>query len=184
MRVNARDGDDTLVGGVNGDLLQGGSGSDFIDAGEGDDSLKAGTGADTLLGGLGNDVFFAGRNTRVIDGGKGRDRFQLLAHATGLRRVAMDAGNDVVRNRGVMVVDDAIDLGDGDDLLETNLYLQADALIGGEGDDRLRLTNKVAIDRSRRRPRMSIPATGSLALKRLSRSMASGCWKGITPRAI
>ena len=148
MGVNARGGNDTVVGGVNGDLLLGGKGNDFIDAGDGDDSLKAGSGSDTLLGGSGNDVFFAGRNTRVIDGGEGGDRFQLLAHATGLTRLDMGDGKDVVKNRGVMVVDDAIDLGDGDDLLETNLYLQADALIGGEGDDRLRLTNKVAIDRS------------------------------------
>ena len=148
MGVNARGGDDTVVGGVNGDLLLGGKGSDFIDAGDGDDSLKAGTGADTLLGGSGNDVFFAGRNTRVIDGGNGQDHFELVARATGLTRLDMGEGKDVVKNRGVMVVDGAIDLGGGDDLLETNLYLQADSLIGGEGDDRLRLTNQVAIDRS------------------------------------
>ena len=151
MGVNARGGDDTVIGGVNGDLLLGGSGSDFIDAGDGDDSLKAGAGFDTLLGGLGNDVFFAGRDTKVIDGADGRDRFELVSRATGLTRVAMGAGNDVVRNRGVMVVDDAIDLGAGDDLLETNLYLQADALIGGEGNDLLRLTAEMAIDRSQRK---------------------------------
>lgn len=145
MGVNAPGGDDTVIGGVNGDLLLGGNGSDFIDAGDGDDSLKAGAGFDPLLGGSGNDVFFAGRNTKVSDGADGRDRFELVSLATGLTRLAMGAGSDVVWNRGVMVVDDAIDLGAGDDLLETNLYLQAGALIGGPGDDVFVLRSDTAV---------------------------------------
>lgn len=75
--MNAKDGRDTLDGGLKNDklfgeagsdLLLGGSGNDYLDGGSGDDILNGGSGNDTLVGGGNKDtfVFQTGFGTDII----------------------------------------------------------------------------------------------------------------------
>lgn len=51
------DGNDTLSGEAGDDSIAGGAGDDFIDGGDGNDNLNGGTGNDVLIGGDGTDTF-------------------------------------------------------------------------------------------------------------------------------
>ena len=77
MAVNALDGDDTVVGGVNGDVLFGGAGHDFINAGDGDDSVLGGHGDDTLKAYSGDDTLNGGAGDDLLKAGGGPDVYVL-----------------------------------------------------------------------------------------------------------
>jgi|GEM_PF-1952018 len=147
FRVDLRGqrGDDTLLGGSDGDRLSGGIGDDTIDGGAGNDRLFGGSGADTLRGGDGNDFLFVDSDDTLIEGGAGYDRVYAtgasgaliidLASA-GVEFVSGSSGNDALdaigSTAGVKLFgrdgNDALGSGDGDDFL-----------FGGNGNDTLEL---------------------------------------------
>ncbi len=78
------DGDDTCLGGGQGnklfgdagnDLLQSGVGNDILDGGAGDDSISAGAGIDKIFGGAGIDQIIAASPDDTVDSGPGDDRW-------------------------------------------------------------------------------------------------------------
>lgn len=73
--LNGGSGNDSLVGGGEGDLLRGGPGNDSIEGAGGDDRIRGGRGKDVLRGGGGNDTIYALDSQRENIGcGPGRDR--------------------------------------------------------------------------------------------------------------
>lgn len=96
--IDARGGDDVVLGGAGGDDLRGGSGDDRIRGGGGDDTINGGPGANDLHGARGNDLIYSFGGADVLDGGAGRDTF--LVYARGLARVAGGAGDDEVEVGG------------------------------------------------------------------------------------
>ena len=142
------DGDDSLVGGGGDDRLYGAAGNDTLDGGDGRDSLRAGTGADSLSGGDGNDLLLPGDSTDEADtvlGGDGGDVLHYRESAADLTLVRGEnnvgddvevalggSGNDAIR--GFL----RINGGGGDDTLVGHAD-DPSALLGGDGDDELRL---------------------------------------------
>jgi hypothetical protein len=72
-QIYGLDGDDHLVGGVNGAAFFGGNGQDLIEGGPGDDVIDGGDGNDNILAGDGNDTVNAGAGDDFMDGGPGTD---------------------------------------------------------------------------------------------------------------
>jgi Ca2+-binding RTX toxin-like protein len=66
-------GNDTLIGGIAGDILDGGLGDDKIYGGGGNDILRGGGGNDYLDGGIGDDLLLGGDGADQLLGGAGRD---------------------------------------------------------------------------------------------------------------
>ena len=142
------DGDDSLDGGDGDDRLYGASGNDTLVGGDGRDSLRAGAGADSLSGGDGNDTLLPGDSTDEADtvtGGDGGDVLHYrestadLTIVRGENGVGDDVevalggtGNDSIR--GFLRTDG----GGGDDTLVGDADGPS-ALLGGDGDDDLRL---------------------------------------------
>jgi Ca2+-binding RTX toxin-like protein len=159
VSITGGDGDDTLIGSVDGDRLDGAGGNDTLDGGAGNDILSGGDGSDVIFGGDGNDTItdevYGG--TSVIDGGDGDDNIQVYADTNFVYQMDPDtgdytytrtdsdvtilggAGNDTITGDiygGTAV----IDAGDGDDFI--SLYGRFDATItGGAGQDRIELTS-------------------------------------------
>ncbi len=107
--INAKDGNDCVIGGV---------GHDDIHGGAGDDVIFGETGYDILRGGAGDDVISGGMGVDLIVGGGGNDVL---------------SGNDypdVIHGRSG---DDLISGGDGDDVLFGGVG--SDTLSCGEGID-------------------------------------------------
>ena len=75
-RVQARGGDDTLIGGDGRDNLEGGEGNDIISAADGDDYIDGGSGNDTINAGVGNfDYIDLSSGTDTVNGDAGFDMF-------------------------------------------------------------------------------------------------------------
>lgn len=133
VQIDARGGDDTIIGGRGGDTIQGGTGDDQIDSGYGHDSLDGGAGDDTLSGGLGDDTLIGGDGADSIDGGDENDS---LEGGAGADTIFGGAGNDSIEgndgNSG-SDGDDVIDGGDGNDTISGDVG--NDTLRGGTGDD-------------------------------------------------
>lgn len=108
-------GDDTYLGGSEGDFVRTYDGDDSLTGGVGDDTLLGEGGADTIDGGDGNDIIWGGSNVGlekdILNGG---------------------AGDDTVYGNGGY---DSIEGGTGNDLLYG--YANADNIYGGEGNDSL-----------------------------------------------
>jgi Ca2+-binding RTX toxin-like protein len=102
---------DTLYGYAGGDRLFGGDGVDELWGDEGDDVLRGGAGFDTLIGGEGHDL---------IDGGEEFDTVRFL-DAADITATLDASGSGIVRIGGVA----------------TDKLLNVEALIGGDGNDRL-----------------------------------------------
>lgn len=151
------DGDDTLIGSLNGaDSLFGGSGNDFMNAGSGTggDVLDGGDGRDTLIGGDGLDSLTGGAGDDVINGGGGRDTVSFQTATTSVTvnlaagwansaqtgldvLIAIEAavggsGNDTILGGGP---DGQLSGLDGDDYLATGSG--GSQLFGGNGNDTL-----------------------------------------------
>lgn len=147
QRIDAGDGNDSvmggngydeLVGGNGADTLSGGAGGDTLSGGEGADSIEGGTGADYLSGGLGSDHIDAGSGDDLVQGGddsdsiwggsgddilNGNDGDDEIHGGSGRDEVYGGTGNDWI---------------DGDDAPDA-LYGQAgnDTMFGGDGSDQL-----------------------------------------------
>lgn len=95
--ISGGDGDDDLQGGSGRDRLNAGLGDDRLSGGADDDVLIGGPGADTLFGEDGNDTLIAGPTvkgiaiaTNRLDGGAGKDLFQVESSKDLLDRVEME----------------------------------------------------------------------------------------------
>lgn len=102
ISIDARDGDDTVTGGIGNDTLIGGSGADTLVGAGGNDSLTGGTGNDTLTGGAGADT---------LTGGDGNDVFSLSGNDTETDVITdFGVGNTGAVDDGDASNNDAIDL--------------------------------------------------------------------------
>lgn len=110
--IRGRDGNDTLDGGLQGDVLRGEAGNDRllggdteanrIEGGDGDDSIDGGAAGDHILGGAGNDSVAAGGGNDWVFGEAGRDSISggdghdVLVGGADEDTVRGDAGNDTL----------------------------------------------------------------------------------------
>ncbi|MFB2894541.1 beta strand repeat-containing protein [Aerosakkonemataceae cyanobacterium BLCC-F50] len=128
VRINGLDGNDTLIGGSQGDLINGGKGNDSIDGGDGADSINDFDGGnDTINSGAGNDEVQSGNGSDLINGGDGIDA---LFGGSNDDTINGEGGNDGLNG------DDGNDLllgGDGDDFMRGGLG--NDTINGGAGSD-------------------------------------------------
>ncbi|MDZ4394986.1 calcium-binding protein [Cypionkella sp.] len=113
-------GDDTIYGGLAGDVVQGGNGNDMIVSNEGDDWVQGGNGNDEIYGYSGNDRLDGNANADSVMGGTGDD---VIDGGTGIDSLYGEEGNDTLLGGA-----DADDLYGG---------LGDDSLSGGTGNDRL-----------------------------------------------
>ena len=131
VSTSASNGNDYLVGGIQGDAIGGGGGNDTIAGLLGNDTLFGNAGNDVLLGGDGLDQLEGGAGNDLLFGGAGDDL---------LRGDVIDVvGNDTLLGEDG---NDWLDAGAGNDWLDggvgnDTLYggLGADVLRGGGGDD-------------------------------------------------
>src|SRR3954470_13204886 len=72
---NGTEGNDTLIGGADGDLINGNGGNDFLQGGGGADTVLGGAGNDTLGGNDGADWLRGGVGNDTVAGGSGQDEF-------------------------------------------------------------------------------------------------------------
>ncbi|WP_207462272.1 calcium-binding protein [Azospirillum sp. SYSU D00513] len=104
-------GNDSIIGGMHGDIIYSGSGSDHVlgavgndsiygaqandtlSGGQGDDFINGGLGSDFLKGALGNDVLRGGLDSDIIQAGTGED---IIFGGAGDDWVTGGAGNDTV----------------------------------------------------------------------------------------
>lgn len=108
-RLLGHDGNDVLLGGRQGDRLVGGNGKDILYGDGGNDRLRGQAGADWLVGGPGSDRLHGGKQAdtfvlqsgsgvdRILDFGRGRDRFALTSDLT------VENLTVIERRRGVLL---------------------------------------------------------------------------------
>ncbi|MEH2106942.1 calcium-binding protein [Nostoc sp.] len=122
--------DDKIIANGDNDKIDALAGNDTVNGGAGNDTLIGNFGNDSLFGGLGNDSLDGGFNRDTLDGGAGNDTLNggddndNLSGGTGNNRVNGGAGNDILiaQNGNFPAVGDV-----------------GDTLIGGAGDDELRV---------------------------------------------
>ena len=141
LSINGLGGDDKITTGNLSDIIDGGQGNDVIEAGNGDnqilggsgnDVITSGSGADTIEAGLGNDSVYVSGGDNFINGGSGDDT---IVTGAGFDEIHGGEGSDYLHG------------GAGNSLVfgnEGNDQLVAlssfdNTLIGGDGDDILRL---------------------------------------------
>lgn len=148
--VTGTDGNDTLLGGPDGQTIAPGAGNDTVRAGDGNDTVLGGAGVkviylgagddvfrdlsqslpgdgDVVFGGVGHDVIFTGAGADMIDAGDGDD---LVRSGAGNDLVLAGAGNDIVYGGSGW---DRIEGGPGNDWLYGGAH--RDRLFGDAGDD-------------------------------------------------
>ncbi|MEM9971686.1 MAG: calcium-binding protein, partial [Pseudomonadota bacterium] len=146
--IDLGDGNDTMLGGADGEVVQAGDGNDLIRGGDGDDTLRGDEGVDTLYGGAGDDSLVGGPlNSDRLFGGEGHDT---LEGGDGLNLLRGGRGDDVLLggrlgetlqgsrgddNLTAGAGNDAARGGEGDDTLDGGTGV--DTLRGGAGDDLL-----------------------------------------------
>ena len=84
-------GNDTLDGGLYGDLMYGGAGNDELTGSGVDDELAA----DTMFGGFGDDTLI-GADRDIMTGGAGNDTFDLDAFYGAVTITDFTPGSDVI----------------------------------------------------------------------------------------
>ena len=148
--INAKAGDDYVVGGKLDDTILGGAGNDYVWGDRGNDTVFGGTGNDTvygsigndaLYGGLGNDWMSGGKNDDVMFGGKGDDILfgnsgnDILSGGHGNDLLIGGTGNDILFGGAG---DDVIKGGSGNDYILVSSG--NDVMSGGSGNDVLDYT--------------------------------------------
>ena len=98
--INAKDGEDLILGGSGDDDIDGGSQQDLIFGGTGDDTIDGGSNSDIIHGDQGNDTISGGSESDRLYGGDGNDTLY------------GNAGNDALNGGGG---DDTLYGGAGDD---------------------------------------------------------------------
>ena len=128
--IDAKGGNDTVIGGAGVEWVYGSGGDDTIIGGSGDDILEGGNGDDVLWGGSGADTLSGGAGEDTLWGGEGADSLQ---GNTQDDRLYGGAGDDTLVGGGEK---DLIYGGPGDDTLDG--HTGGDSLWGGPGVDMLR----------------------------------------------
>jgi Ca2+-binding RTX toxin-like protein len=145
-KLNAGSGDDTLLGGADGDHLSGSSGDDSIVGGGGGDTLEGSWGDDDIEGGTGDDLVIGGVGVDLMDGGEGVD---ILSYAGSTQGVNVnlatkeasggDAEGDVWTNFERLVGSAQADTLTGSTGGDTIQGAEGDDTVaGGAGNDDLR----------------------------------------------
>ncbi len=126
-KVNAKGGDDSVIGSDHDDTIEGSSGDDTILAGPGDDNVSGGSGDDSIDAGSGDNDIRAGTGDNTVVSGDGHDE---VRSGWGDDDISTGGGDDEIRSGHG---DDTVDAGDGDDVVRTG---HGDSSVdGGAGDD-------------------------------------------------
>ena len=126
-KVNAKGGDDSVIGSDHDDTIEGSSGDDTILAGPGDDNVSGGSGDDSIDAGSGDNDIRAGTGDNTVVSGDGDDK---VRSGWGDDDISTGGGDDEIRSGHG---DDTVDAGDGDDMVRTG---HGDSSVdGGAGDD-------------------------------------------------
>ncbi|NVO27811.1 hypothetical protein HJ526_10300 [Donghicola sp. C2-DW-16] len=118
--VDAGEGNNWVSTGDDRDTIISGSGNDTIDGGIDNDSISSGAGNDFIVGGEGSDTILAGDGNDTVYAGFGPGTDDALN---------VPDGQDLVENNGR----DYVDAGAGDDLVYGSD--DADTILGGSGND-------------------------------------------------
>jgi Ca2+-binding RTX toxin-like protein len=133
--IYGRGGNDLLIGGNAVDTVYGGAGNDTIDGGTSGDRLFGDSGNDLILGGSSNDTIHGGSGNDTIDGGADRD---LIFAGADADEAWGGLGNDTIYGG---LGDDTLHGDDGDDLL---VGTQGNNMLyGGLGNDRFKIGDGV-----------------------------------------
>jgi len=125
--INARFGNDCILGGALDDVIFGNGDDDQIFGQDGNDDIFAGGGSDIVDGGNGNDIIYGKSQNDILRGGAGDDK---IFGNHGDDQLFGQDGNDELRGGGS---DDIISGGNGNDIIYGKS--QHDILTGGAGDD-------------------------------------------------
>jgi Ca2+-binding RTX toxin-like protein len=128
-QLDAREGNDTIIGGAGDDHIIAGVGNDVVYAGAGNDVVFAGAGNDIVFGGSGNDRLYGEDGSDTILGEDGND---FISGGSGADILLAGAGNDSLQGDAG---NDTLDGGDGDDVLAGGA--DNDVVVAGVGNDRL-----------------------------------------------
>jgi Ca2+-binding RTX toxin-like protein len=137
VRIEGRDGDDSIEGGSGNDELYGGRGNDTIFGGSGSDRIYGEWGDDRLYGQLGDDTVDGGDGADVLDesvggvSGRAGER-NVLDAGSGNDTLVGCVGADTLRGGSE---NDTISGDGGDDSIEGGTG--NDRLFGGDGSDRI-----------------------------------------------
>ncbi|MBC2604829.1 putative Ig domain-containing protein [Pelagicoccus albus] len=139
VRLDGREGDDTLLGGDAGDVLWGREGDDMILGGDGNDVIYGGDGTDIIDGGAGDDRLYVDAQD-TIQGGDGYDKVYVKDDSgvtintveSSIEEVIGDSGNDTFDATG-SETSVRLDGAAGDDTILGGYA--GDVLIGGDGND-------------------------------------------------
>jgi Ca2+-binding RTX toxin-like protein len=119
-RIDAKGGNDTVIGRAGDDTIQGGTGDDWLEGNDGNDTIDGGAGSDELTGGWGDDTLAGGEGDDALAGDGGNDSLDGGAGADSL------VGHDG---------DDTLTGGTGDDLLIGNEGSDTYTFSAGDGAD-------------------------------------------------
>ena len=124
VRVEAKQGNDTITLGDEQDAVYAGRGADVVHAGGGNDIVYGGLGNDQLFGEDGNDTLWGGRGQDSIDGGNGDDKLGGVLGAP--NQLTGGAGQDtfVVRS---LAANPSNDYNASEDILKTRPAAADDA---------------------------------------------------------
>lgn len=107
-KVEAKDGNDCVIGGAGNDKIRLGKGNDQAFGNGGDDKIGGGQGADKIYSGDGNDKVTGGKDNDTISGGKGADKLHGNKGADNISggddndKIHGGQGNDIIAgNAGV-----------------------------------------------------------------------------------
>ena len=137
--LTGTNGDDTLNGGIEGEIISGLGGNDSLSGNGGNDEIFGGSGNDLLSGGEGNDTLRGQRGNDSLFGGEGSDR---LFGDVGNDDISGGSGNDLIQggSEGDRILggigDDSISGGTGNDIISGGLG--NDSLRGNFADDTIR----------------------------------------------
>lgn len=141
--IDARGGNDSILGGTGADTILDGDGRDTVRGGDGNDAIGdpanpgASDASDLLEGGAGNDTISGGFGSDTVHGGDGDDVLYEGSTGTFGGQVYGDAGNDTIYG-GTGSASDYLSGGDGHDLIvDTGRGDSNDTLDGGLGNDTL-----------------------------------------------
>ena len=90
--IDAKGGQDTVIGSNRSDKIDAGSGHDVVDGGKGNDTIRTGSGNDQIQGGQGNDKIIVEEGFNTVDGGEGSDTYVVGQSANGFANTFNDTG--------------------------------------------------------------------------------------------
>jgi len=131
-RIDAYQGDDTVIGSAGNDTIWGGDGLDSLSGGAGNDSITGDAQADILSGGDGNDALVGGADNDSLSGDDGND---ILTGSAGDDTLLGGAGDDMFNVGGTGDGNDSVDGGSGSDTIlatAANTSIKLSGIVGIE----------------------------------------------------